>query len=429
MATQALAQPADPRPAGAASAQATLGGLQGQTGVYGVDPNSIARAGLGMSGNITQYTYGGQLRDGQMINPTVIGTKTFPALNKTVLAQAALGDLAAYGQAGAEQRSREDQAESMSREALTKTTGGMRETAEGLPDRMESILSAHEQQMQPNVEEIRQVSRDMRPSAEARASADVTNVEDIRLDALDAFQDTTAADIQSFRLSDRNRTEQEIDNIIAQAGQRGLDPNDPSVVSQVEMAKQRASDRLGQHVAQTSIQYNANMASLRQSYDTLLTQTRAQATSNVQRAQETGLQGLVQAEQIEGAWRQLAVQEQATAEQTRAQMLTIADQMEWQGNQWLADLMRSKSSFVLPMAPLLADIYAMQSGASGASMGNVSVTNMSSFAQSPGSYNTYPSAALPWPAQQPGVPAGPGGEQPNPAAGGQGNQDYGGGLT
>ena len=367
---QAAAQALMANQANAARAQMAmqaLGGAQqqvapGSSGVFSSMPGAQGLLAQALAGPTVTPTFG-------TITGLAGGDKTFQT-GQTVTPQITQYDVLAQmvadqrnqELAAAEQRGREEQGLGLVAQSLTGATGGIRGAAGQLPYRTQAILGQERAGAAGQLGEIRETSRAMPGQAAERTGAAAEDVEGRRQEALETYQDATAADLQSQRIAEEANLKAREDRIRAEAQQRGVDPSDPSVEAAVRQERARSADRMGQIAMDGAKAYNDTMSQIRQSYDTLAIGVSEAGAGREQRAEEMGLQGLVTAYQQEDAMRQLAVQERTAAEQQRAQMLTLAAQMELQGNEWMAGWLREETTYTSPMAPLLAMALTFQQG-------------------------------------------------------------------
>ena len=158
--------------------------------------------------------------------------------------------------------------------------------------------------------------------------------------------------------------------------QAGADPNgvnQGALEKAVRDVDWKAAEKSGQVSAQIQIAHNQTVAQINTTYAQIDQAARAMTNAQVGAAGASSVDRLLAAEQHRSAQINLQRQEKIAAEQTRVQLLSLADQWELQGNQWLAGYLKDMSQFVTPMGDIVATLMAMDQMNAG---GGVSMSSM-----------------------------------------------------
>lgn len=191
------------------------------------------------------------------------------------------------------------------------------------------------------------------PAADQRRQEALTDVSGRQTTAMGDFQNMTAADLQSSRGSITQGMQQQTQDIINGAAQRGLNADSPEVQQQIAQVRSSASNQLGQMAASIGSQYNKQRADLTLSYDNLSSQIRTTEDQYTGLAQSQGAQLQTQLAQIDTSLRMSAQQEERLASQAKEQLYTAADQLAVNVGLGISDMIKNWDIFLDPYAQII----------------------------------------------------------------------------
>jgi len=212
------------------------------------------------------------------------------------------------------------------RETLGRGVQDIRQVANELPDRAMAGSEEGLQRNQNELQEVQQVARQQEVEAQQRRQEALTEAKDRVGMTEDEFNDYSANAIQSSRKVTLSNVQDQQQQILAAAGQAGLDASDPQVQQQLRDVQTKGIQQLGSLANDAVAGYNTAMAQLRSSGSQLLASVRQGADSAVQQAGQASVGTLLNAAAA-GEARDRAVRAERQAnEHARAQLLVGADQ-------------------------------------------------------------------------------------------------------
>jgi hypothetical protein len=291
-----------------------------------------------------------------------IGTRYSNPLGAENIVQGMIQDREMAMGAAEDQRRRDQLAKAQIEGGARRAAGSMRQDANALPGRVQSITQPIFDRTTADVNEIQQRSRELDSSAAQRRSESLSQAEQLSSRAMGEFRDDTAAAIQTQRLGLNKQVSQQRADILSQANAQGLSADDPVVQQQLAQVNASASQQSGQMAMEAFQRYNQQSAALRNNYDQMQTANRQAADASAARGGEQAVSGLIEAQKLRQYADAGILNSRMQAESMRMQTLATADQLEYQGDVMGANVLRAMDATYSPIAPLIASAYSMYEG-------------------------------------------------------------------